>query len=259
MKIGYARVSTTEQHIEMQIDALEKEGCEKIYEEKMSAGKERPVLKECLNYLREGDVFVVWKLDRLGRSLIDLVNTVNQFKDLGIEFIVIREKIDTSTPPGKLFFHMSAAFAEYERNIIRERTNAGLKAARARGRMGGRKPTLTPEKFKTAKELYNQNCMQVKDICRQLGINSGTFYKYMREEKKYARACKFVELAKANEMSLTDFIMSRGKFEKELVIIEVPRMDLMSCEKLAKKYKHLKLDEIRKCFYRIRKKKSELN
>src|SRR6187200_1319658 len=139
MLVGYARVSTQEQDLALQLDALRAAGCAKVYEEKASgAQRERPELKAALDYVRKGDTLVVWKLDRLARSLKQLIETVELLEDRGIGFKSLTESIDTTTSGGRLIFHIFAALAEFERNIIRERTTAGLNAARARGRVGGR-------------------------------------------------------------------------------------------------------------------------
>ena len=145
MKIGYVRVSKQEQHEALQIDALKEAGCEKWFLDKITGSKaERKGLDEALAYVRPGDTFVVWKLDRAGRSLTHLIELLKDLKERGIEFVSLTEQIDTTTPGGKLIFHMMGALAEFERDLIRERTNAGLAAARARGHRGGR-----PRKLKT--------------------------------------------------------------------------------------------------------------
>jgi len=146
MNIGYARVSTEDQNLDMQIDALKEAKCDHIYEEKMSGKiKDRPILDKALNFMRKGDTLVVWKLDRLGRSLRHLIEVINQLMDSGMYFMSLQEKIDTTSTSGKLIFHIFAALAEFEREIISERTKAGLKAARARGRIGGRPKKLNEE------------------------------------------------------------------------------------------------------------------
>src|SRR5712664_670312 len=158
MKIGYVRVSKQEQHEALQIDALKEAGCEKWFVDKMTGSKaERKGLDEALAYVRPGDTFVVWKLDRAGRSLTHLIELLKGLKERGIEFISLTEQIDTTTPGGKLIFHLMGALAEFERDLIRERTNAGLVAARARGRIGGRpkvKAFRDPEKLALAKAMY---------------------------------------------------------------------------------------------------------
>jgi len=184
MKIGYARVSTQEQNLSLQLDALQVAGCDTIYREKVtSAKKERPELQKLMGQLRVGDVVVVWKLDRLGRSLQDLVSLVNEVQGKGAEFQSLNDHIDTTTPQGKFTFHLFAALAEFERGIIRERTKAGLAAARARGRKGGRPKGLSKEAQHTAmiaETLYQDGDLTVKQICRQLSISRGTFYNYLR-------------------------------------------------------------------------------
>jgi DNA invertase Pin-like site-specific DNA recombinase len=184
MKIGYARVSTKEQSLNLQEDALQKEGCTKIYSEQISGAKsERPKLKEMIGQLRKGDVIVVWKLDRLGRSLRDLVNLVAQFQDLDVGFKSLQDNIDTTTPAGKLTFHLFAALAEFERDIISSRTKAGLEAARARGRSGGRPKGLSKkaqDKARLAESLYKEKERSIAEICDHLGISKPTLYRYLR-------------------------------------------------------------------------------
>lgn len=178
MRIGLARVSTDDQNLDLQRDALGSAGCEVIYEEKAS-GKtaDRPELAQCLKALRPGDVLVVWRLDRLGRSLTDLVNIVTDLEARGIGFESLQERIETTSAGGKLVFHIFASLAEFERNLIRERTKAGLAAARARGRKGGRRPSLTPAQIKTAKVLLSNPEMSVKDVAATLGVSRSTLYR----------------------------------------------------------------------------------
>ena len=155
MKIGYARVSTQDQNLDLQRDALKKAGCERIFEDKISGARiERKGLKEALEYVREGDVPVVWKLDRLGRGLKDLIEKMNDLENQKIGFKSLTENMDTTTPGGKLIFNIFASLAEFERNIIRERTKVGLSAARARGRLGGRPKKLSPEQIDLMKKMY---------------------------------------------------------------------------------------------------------
>src|SRR6059058_6539346 len=185
MLIGYARVSTQDQTLNLQKDALEKLGCNKIFTDTASGAKaERTGLEEALEYVREGDTLVVWRLDRLGRSLKHLIETITELNNRKIGFKSIQESIDTTTSGGKLIFHIFGALAEFERDIIRERTQAGLEAARARGRLGGRPKSLPPQKIALAKELYEQRKKPVKDICRGLGISRTTFYRYVNEAKQ---------------------------------------------------------------------------
>ena len=179
MYIGYARVSTEDQNLNLQRDALEKAGCELIFDDQVSGTKDRrPGLEQALSHLRAGDTLVVWRLDRLGRSLRHLIDTVTELQEKGIGFKSLTESIDTTTSGGKLVFHIFGALAEFEREIIRERTNAGLQSARARGRRGGPKHKLTPKQVAIARQLWDSNT-PVKEICETLGISRATFYRYI--------------------------------------------------------------------------------
>ncbi len=181
MLIGYSRVSTNDQSLNSQTDKLKQYGCEKIYSDIISGSKaERKQLNEMLEYIREGDTVVVYRLDRLGRSLKDLINIINIFQDKKVNFKSITENLDTSTPTGKLMFHISGAFAEFERNIIRERTKAGLESARARGKNGGRPSKITSDKIQMAKSLYENKNIDIDTIVRQLGVCRATFYKMIK-------------------------------------------------------------------------------
>jgi DNA invertase Pin-like site-specific DNA recombinase len=154
--IGYARVSTIEQNPGLQLDALHAAGCARVFTEEASgAAAERPELARALDHLRAGDALVVWKLDRLGRSLRHLIDTVRALEDRGVGFRSLQEQVDTTTPGGRLVFHVFGALAEFERDLIRERTHAGLAAARARGRRGGRPSVMTAEKLRAARQLYD--------------------------------------------------------------------------------------------------------
>ena len=180
MLIGYARVSTHEQNLDLQTDALKKAGCEQIYTDTISgAKKERPGLKEAISHLRKKDKLVVWKLDRLGRSLRHLIDVVNELNEKEIGFQSLQENIDTTTTGGKLTFHIFGALAEFERDLIRERTQAGLAAARARGRKGGRKRVMTDKQVKMAKALRKDPKNTIKDICETLGVSRSTLYRYL--------------------------------------------------------------------------------
>lgn len=182
--LGYARVSTAEQHLDLQVDALEKYGCERVFKEKISGkDRERPQLEAMLDYLREGDVVVVWKLDRLGRSLHDLIDLTQDFERRGVGFVSIKDSIDMSTATGKLYFHLMGALAEFERDLIRERTKAGLEAARARGHLGGRRPA-NAEKLDQAFLLYDSKTLSVADICTMVGISESTFYRYNKKRRE---------------------------------------------------------------------------
>jgi len=180
MLIGYARVSTLDQNLDLQKDALKKAGCEKIYTEKISGAKaDRVQLQNALEFMRKGDTLVVWKLDRLGRSLKQLVETINLLHERGIGFCSLQENIDTTTSAGKLVFHIFAALAEFERDVIRERTRAGLQAARARGRKGGRKRAMDDKKINMAKNLLNDPKNSIDDICKMLKVSKPTLYRYV--------------------------------------------------------------------------------
>ena len=187
MKIGYIRVSKHEQNKVLQLDSLHHAGCtpEHIYEDEITGSTfVRTGLDDALKYVRTGDTFIVWKLDRLGRSLRDLIDTFDLLKNKGVEFVSIMDKIDTTTPNGKLIFHIMGALAEWERDIIRLRTRAGLEAARARGRTGGRPKKLTPSKAKRARDLYDAKELTVTEICGLLNISRSTFYASLDLNKK---------------------------------------------------------------------------
>jgi DNA invertase Pin-like site-specific DNA recombinase len=188
--IGYARVSTQDQHLRLQQDALKAAGCIKIFTDTVSGAKhERKGLEDALNFLREEDILVVWRLDRLGRSLKDLIERLTLLHSRNIGFKSLTESIDTTTSGGKLIFHIFGALAEFERDIIRERTNAGLTAARARGKKGGRpKSPLSEEKrLQLAKQMYENQTIPVGEICRSLHMPRSTFYKYVREYSKQSK------------------------------------------------------------------------
>lgn len=181
MKFGYARVSTADQNMVMQVDALKAAGCDKIYTEKISGVRDdRPELERLLDQLREGDTLVVYKLDRLGRSTFRLLELTADLEGRGVEFVSIVDGIDTSTPVGRFFFRTMASIAELERDIIVERTQAGLKAARARGRVGGR-PRVDESKVSAAVELYNAGTMSVPEIVEATGVSKATLYRRLRE------------------------------------------------------------------------------
>lgn len=212
MKIGYARVSTAEQSLDLQTDALNKAGCVLIFKEHITGkNTERPELQKMLGQLRPGDEVTVWKLDRLGRSIKDLINLVSSFNDKKVDFISLNEQINTATPTGKFIFSLFASLAEFETDIIRERTKAGLSAAKARGKTGGKKKGLTPEaieKAKAAKLLYDNPEKQYnyKEVADILGIGSATCYRYVKyiNEQKATETTllkpgkKVLELSEAN-------------------------------------------------------------
>jgi DNA invertase Pin-like site-specific DNA recombinase len=181
MLIGYARVSTIDQNTDLQTDALKTAGCQKIFIDKISGVKsDRPELNKLKEQLREGDTLVVWRLDRLGRSLRDLIDWMNYLEKEKVTLKSLKESIDTGNPTGKLIFHIFGALSEFERNLIVERTNAGLKAARARGIKGGRKPKLDAAKQKTAQTMYDSRNHTIKEICETLKITKPTLYKYLK-------------------------------------------------------------------------------
>jgi DNA invertase Pin-like site-specific DNA recombinase len=185
MLIGYARVSTDEQNLDLQRDALQKAGCEQIFTDRVSGTKaERKGLTEALSHLREGDTLVVWRLDRLGRSLRHLIDTVTALQERGVGFKSLQESIDTTTSGGKLIFHIFGALAEFEREIIRERTKAGLTAARARGKSGGRPKALTDKQVQMLNNLAADRNNSIEDICKTLGISRMTFYRYVKADQR---------------------------------------------------------------------------
>ncbi len=188
MLIGYERVSTQEQTLDLQQDALAKAGCARIFTDTVSGAKwtkqERAGLSEALEFIREGDTLVVWKLDRLGRSLKHLIETVTMLAEQGIGFKSLTEQIDTTTSGGKLIFHVFGALAEFERDLIRERTQAGLTAARARGRQGGRPNRLDEKKIKVLHALYADKGNTIEDILSTLNISKSTLYRHVKADSR---------------------------------------------------------------------------
>ena len=179
MLIGYARVSTQDQNLELQIDALTKAGCHRLFDDKMSGSRAgRPGLAKALDLLREGDTLVVWKLDRLGRSVKNLVDLVGQLHQQDVQFKCLTDAIDTGTPSGRFFFHVMASLAEMERELIVERTRAGLDVARQLGRKGGRKPKMTESKIESAKKLLASG-VPPKDVAKNLGVSVPTLYRWV--------------------------------------------------------------------------------
>ncbi len=178
MRVGYARVSTDDQTLDLQRDALTGAKCRQIYEEH-ATGKSaaRPELGACLKALREGDTLIVWRLDRLGRSLADLIRLTNDLQSKGVELESLTENLETGSPAGKLIFHVFAALAEFERNLIRERTLAGLKAARARGRKGGRPRKLQARELKTIRALLKTAEISVQEVATRFGVSRSTLYR----------------------------------------------------------------------------------
>ncbi|MGG2134726.1 recombinase family protein [Bacillus sp. S2(2024)] len=184
MLIGYARVSTHDQNLDLQKDALIQAGCKRIFTDVVSGSiSSRSGLDEALDYVREGDTLVVWKLDRLGRSLKHLIETINILNEEGIAFRSLQENMDTSTSGGKLIFHVFGALAEFEREMIQERTQAGLSAARARGRLGGRPKVMDTTQVSMAKSLMKDPNYSTEDICNTLGVSRATLYRYLQKAK----------------------------------------------------------------------------
>lgn len=184
MIFGYARVSTHEQNLDLQLDALKQYGAERIFEEKMTGTKrERPQLDEMMKYLREGDTVVVWKLDRIGRSMKNLMELVNGFHEKGVNFVSLKENIDTTTATGKLIFHIFASLAEFERDMLSERTKAGLKSARARGRKGGR-PATAKDKVALALKMYDSRQYTATEISDATGISKTSLYRFVKERQQ---------------------------------------------------------------------------
>ncbi len=179
MKVGYARVSTFEQDLDLQIDALKKDECDRVYLDKGESGakENRPEWYKCLDHLRKGDTLVIWKLDRASRSTKHLIELAEKLETKGVELRSLREQIDTSTAMGKFFFRMTASIAELERDIIRERTLAGLAAAKSRGRKGGRKKSITKGQELEAKRLVAAGELSMTDICGQVGISRASYYR----------------------------------------------------------------------------------
>jgi DNA invertase Pin-like site-specific DNA recombinase len=181
--VGYARVSTREQNPALQHDALTTAGCARVFTDIASGAKaDRPYLAAALDYLWAGDVLVVWQLDRLGRNMRHLIDTVNALHERGVQSRSLRENVDTTTASGKLTFHLFAALAEFERDLLRERTAAGLAAiagSRARGRQGGRPRKMTPEKITVARQMYASRTFTVEQIARTLGVSRGTIYQHL--------------------------------------------------------------------------------
>ena len=183
MRVGYARVSRQDQKLEPQRDALLADGCERVFEEKVSSREaERGALREAFDYCREGDVLVVARLDRLGRSLRELIDLVGELEGRGVGFRSLKESLDTTTAGGRLIFHVFGALAEFEREIIRERTMAGLESARARGRHGGRPRALDENRARLTRRLKGEGEHSVEEICQMLGVGRSTLYRYLGDK-----------------------------------------------------------------------------
>jgi DNA invertase Pin-like site-specific DNA recombinase len=190
VRVGYARVSTLEQDMALQLDALNAAGCARIFEDHASGAKtDRPGLAQALAFMREGDVLVIWKLDRLARSLPHLIETVNQLEKSGAGLRSLTEAIDTTTPGGRLIFHVFGALAQFERDLIRERTRAGLSAAASRGRRGGRKPVVTADKLLRAKALV-ANGLTVREAASRLKIGKTALYAALSPKEGVSRSAQ---------------------------------------------------------------------
>ncbi|KAA8815089.1 recombinase family protein [Bifidobacterium callitrichos] len=191
-RFGYARVSTAGQSADLQIDALEQAGCDRIFIDAASGAKaHRPELDHMIELLREGDVVVVWRMDRLGRSMQNLVELMNRFQELGVGFVSLTEAIDTTTPGGMLTFNLFAALSQFERDLIRERTQAGLEAARARGRTGGRPAKLDERRIDEIHRLYDSKTLTVRQIAELMHVSRSTVYRLL-EERRTVKARKSV-------------------------------------------------------------------
>ncbi|MCM3708573.1 recombinase family protein [Cytobacillus firmus] len=181
MKFGYARVSTQDQNLDMQLDALKDFGCDQIFQEKITTRKaDRPQLEEMIKVLRPGDTVVIFKLDRISRSTKHLIELSELFENKGVQFVSLQDSIDTSTPMGRFFFRVMASIAELERDIVSERTRAGLSAARARGRKGGR-PKADEKKVELAVKMYKSKDYSIKEIVEATGVSQATLYRNLKE------------------------------------------------------------------------------
>lgn len=193
MKIGYARVSTTDQNLDLQIDALKQAGCERIYQDTITGSStKRPEFDKMIDSLRAGDVLTVWKLDRIGRSLKHLLQIADDLQGKGIHLHIITQGIDTTTPAGKMLFSIMGSIAEYERELIKERVQAGLQAARSRDRVGGRPPALSHEQKKQLVALFHSKALSVSAIAKQFGVSRPTVYKVAKEDQNRRENLKAV-------------------------------------------------------------------
>jgi DNA invertase Pin-like site-specific DNA recombinase len=182
MKIGYARISTVDQNLELQTDALSKSGCEKIFTDQASGARDdRKGLIDAIDFCRKGDSLVVWKLDRLGRSLKHLIETINLLHEKKVGFVSLQESIDTTTSGGKLVFHVFGALAEFERELITERTNAGLASARSRGRLGGRPKAISTKQLRIAQTMLKDPKTTIREVCETLQVSKTTLYRYLNK------------------------------------------------------------------------------
>lgn len=189
-KVGYARVSKADQHPEVQRDRLEAAGCEKVFADHGVSGRlaSRPAWDECLSYLRRGDVLVVVRLDRIGRSVRNLIDVVTELGERGVDLMALDQAIDTTSPAGRLTFHIMSAIAEFERDLIRERTMDGLAAARARGRKGGRKAVLSARQEKVIAQMYASREHTIAEIAGTFGVGASTVYRSLRRSSAIGKA-----------------------------------------------------------------------
>ena len=244
MKIGYARVSTTDQNLELQTDALKQAGCEKIVSDRGVSGAktERPGLDKALNQLRKGDILVIWKLDRLGRSLSHLLSIIEDLKQKGVDFASVQDGFDTSTASGKMVFSVIGAMAEYERNLIRERTMAGLTAARARGRMGGRPQALDKGQVKVAVALAEAGELTINEICEQVGCSRSTYYRQVAPQLKKMNEQGHTSGLSQSEIALVGFDPYDPKYPESSHLVAC----IESARELASQGKRLHWLQIRK-------------
>lgn len=205
MLIGYARISSADQRLDLQLDALQRAGCERLFTDQASGGRhDRPGLTAAQSHLRRGDTLMVWKLDRLGRSVRQLVELVAALEREGIHFASITDRIDTATPAGRFFFHVMAALAEMERDLIRERTRAGLHAAKARGRLGGRRPKLTPQQLAHAKKLLEDPETTGAEVAETFGVARSTLYRSIGRRPRGRSRTAFADKGAATRRELGD-------------------------------------------------------
>ena len=218
MKIGYARVSTTDQNLDLQIDALKATGCKKIFSDRGVSGAktERPGLDKALDQIRKGDILVIWELDRLGRSLSHLLSIIEELKQKGVDFASVQDGFDTSTASGKMVFSVIGAMAEYERNLTRERTMAGLASARARGRKGGRPKQLDEEQVKVAITLAEAGELMIKEICEQVGCSRSTYYRQVASRLKAPATTESLQLEHSVDVAPGAAVTTQQKSEPKL-------------------------------------------
>jgi len=266
MKFGYARISTKEQNLDLQLDALKKAGCKEIFHEVVSGAKtERAELDRLLGLMREGDVLVIWKLDRLGRSLKHLVSLVHELTEKRIGLQSLNDPIDTTTSQGKLIFNIFASLAEFERDLIKERTQAGLKAARARGRTGGRPKGLSEKaqrKAVAAEALYKEGQLSVVEICQNLSMSKATLYKYLRHQGIEVSTFHKRQQTKVIEVQLwlrvernSKFVRGKKKAREDIGLFVLSKYDMKKKTKDSWEYQlkipYLNEEDLEKTVYDI--------